>query len=506
MFLKNKILSLIVVATIIRCIIALTIELGNDEVYYITYARHLQWNYFDHPPMVALLIKLTTLNLELTNDFFIRLGPIFLGAVNTYLIYAITKKIKNEKSGLIAALLFTSSIYSSIIAGIFIMPDAPQLFFWIGSLYFLANIISSREGSKTENKNLLLFGICTGLCIMSKVHGIFLWFGFGLYIVFYDRKKLSNLYLYLAVLLSVLLILPILFWNIDNDYITYTFHSNRVTIDRGININSFLRELLGGAMYNNPINYYLIGTALVAAWKNKINLKVAYTRLLLLQSLPLILILLSVSLFRDTLPHWSGPGFTALIILTACYLSDIKTKLSKVVFYAIYLIAGVSFIGMVVINFYPGTLGAKSEANLGQGDVTLDMYNWDYFKKEFKKIQEKNNAKHGIPTNFIINNKWFPGSHIDNYIAQPLGLNFVAMGTLGDIHTYQWLNQHRPSLNKGDNAYYITISNNFSNPNEIYSDKFKKIYSPTIIKQFRGNKPVRNMLVYLMEGYKGEDF
>jgi hypothetical protein len=257
-------------------------------------------------------------------------------------------------------------------------------------------------------------------------------------------------------------------------------------------------------MYNNPINYFLIGTALVAACKNKINLKVAYTRLLLLQSLPLIIILLSVSLFRDTLPHWSGPGFTALIILTACYLSDIKTKLSKVVFYAIYLIVGVSFLGIAAINFYPGTLGAKNEANLGQGDVTLDMYDWNYFKTEFKKIQDQNKSKNATSINFIINNKWFPGSHIDNYIAQPLGLNFVALGTLGDIHTYEWLNKYRLPLKKGDNAYYITVSNNFSNPNEIYATKFNKINSPKIIKQFRNKKPTRNMLVYLMEEYKGE--
>jgi hypothetical protein len=502
MFFKNKIAILIVVSTIIRCIIAITIDLGNDEVYYIIYARHLQWNYFDHPPMVALLIKLTTLNLRLTSDFFIRVGPILLAAVNTYLIYAIAKKIKNEKSGLIAALLFTASIYSSIIAGIFIMPDAPQLFFWICSLYFLTNIITSGEDSKAVNQNLLLFGICTGLCIMSKVHGVFLWFGFGIYILFYDRKTLSNLYLYLAVLLSVLILSPILFWNIDNDFITYTFHSNRVTIDRGINIDSFLREFLGGAMYNNPINYFLIGTALVATWKNKINLKVAYIRLLLLQSLPLILILLSVSLFRDTLPHWSGPGFTSLIILTACYLSDIKTKLRKVVFYAINLIIGVSFIGILATNFYPGTLGAKNEAKLGQGDVTLDMYDWDYFKTEFDKIHQNDLARAQTKTNFIINNKWFPAAHIDNYIAQPLKMDFVAIGKLEDIHTYYWLNQYRKPLHKGDDAYFITASNYYSDPNLIYAAQFEKINKPRIIKQYRGGKEVRNLYVYLLQVYK----
>jgi hypothetical protein len=502
MFFKNKIRSLIIIATIIRCIIAITIDLGNDEVYYVIYARHLQWNYFDHPPMVALLIKLTTLNLLLTSDFFIRLGPIFLAAVNTYLIYTISKKIKNEKSGLIAALLYTSSIYSSIIAGIFIMPDSPQLFFWICSLYFLTTITNSSEKSKTLNKNLLLFGLCAGLCIMSKLHGVFLWFGFGLYILLYNRSLLLNKYLYLSVLITILIISPILIWNIENDWITYSFHSNRVTINNGINPSSFLREFIGGALYNNPINYFLIGSVLVALWKDKINLKVAYTRLLLLQSLPLLLVLLFVSLFRDTLPHWSGPGFTALILLTSCYLSDIKTKLSKVVVYAIYLIVGACLIGIMAINFYPGTLGAKNEAKLGQGDVTLDMYDWDYFKTEFDKMHQNDLARAQTKTNFIINNKWFPAAHIDNYIAQPLKMDFVAIGKLEDIHTYHWLNQYRKPLHKGDDAYFITASNNYSDPNVIYASQFEKINKPRIIKQYRSGKGVRNLYVYLLQVYK----
>jgi len=97
---ENQQLTLIIaLATLARSIIAVSIGLGNDEVYYLTYAQHLQWNYFDHPPMVALLIRLTTFNLNLTNELFVRLGSIIFGAVNTYLIYYICKGIKNKKCG-----------------------------------------------------------------------------------------------------------------------------------------------------------------------------------------------------------------------------------------------------------------------------------------------------------------------------------------------------------------------------------------------------------------------
>jgi hypothetical protein len=82
MLIKKKLYWLIAVATLVRCIAAVSVDLGNDEVYYLSYAYHLQWNYFDHPPMVAVLIRITTFNLNFTSEFFVRLGPIILSALN----------------------------------------------------------------------------------------------------------------------------------------------------------------------------------------------------------------------------------------------------------------------------------------------------------------------------------------------------------------------------------------------------------------------------------------
>lgn len=501
MIFKKKIFIIIFVATILRCIISLLLNLGNDEVYYISYAQHFQWNYFDHPPMVGLLIKLTTLDLLLHSDFFIRLGPIVLAAINTYLLYLIAKKVKDENSGLIAAILYSTSIYSSIIAGLFIMPDSPQLFFWILSIYLLVEIVSDKESKLPKKHALLLFGLMVGLCTMSKVHGVFLWVGYGLYILIYDRKTLANPFLYLAFLITVLVVSPILFWNIDNDFITYNFHSERVAITNKINIDSFIREFFGGILYNNPLNYFLIISSLVACWKGKILIEKKHIRLLVLLSLPLIGTLLFVSFFKDTLPHWSGPAFTSLIILSACYLSNAKPLLRKLVTASVYLIVSVCFLGIIVIQFFPGTLGNKTHEKLGEGDATIDMYDWAFFKKEINKIQQSDKKSHRTQTNFIVSNKWFPAAHIDHYIAQPLRMDLTVIGELQDIHTYYWLNQYRKQLKKNDDAYFITFSSNFKDPREHYSALFKNINKPKIIKQYRGGKPVRNMLVYLMEDY-----
>ena len=36
---------------------SLTTELFDDEAYYWVYSRFLDWGYYDHPPMIAALIK-----------------------------------------------------------------------------------------------------------------------------------------------------------------------------------------------------------------------------------------------------------------------------------------------------------------------------------------------------------------------------------------------------------------------------------------------------------------
>lgn len=511
MTVKTKLIFLISIATLIRCLAAMVVDLGNDEVYYLSYAHHLQWNYFDHPPMVALLIRLTTFNLHFTDAFFVRLGPIILAAINTLLIFNIVRKLKDENTGFIAALLFTASAYCSIISGLFIMPDAPQICFWIIGIGLLIDIASQNLTRSRLNLNLVLFGIVAGLCTMSKIHGIFLWFGLLLYAVTTYRKLLLNRYFYISGLITALIISPILIWNIHNKFITYSFHSSRVTLNHGIHLLGFARELLGGILYNNPINYVLIVIALIAIIRKQSTINQQALKVLLFTSVPLITILLLTSLFRDTLPHWSGPAYLSLIILAACHFAPAdrqatakNTFLFKLPYAASLLLFLIVFSGLLLVNYFPGTIGKQEKETLGSGDFTLDMYGWKELAHEFGQLRQQHISAGISDTSFIISNKWFPGAHIDNYVAQPLGLDFLAIGQLEDIHTYAWLNRYRKQLKSGDDAYFITFSNNFSDPNPLYSHLFRKITKAVTIPQLRNGKPVRNILIFLLMDYRGK--
>ena len=95
---KNKVLILILISFIIRAFIAAFIELGNDEVYYWTYALFPDLSHFDHPPMVGFVIQIFSLNLLFDSEIFIRLAALVFGSINTWLIYSITYKLKDEKA------------------------------------------------------------------------------------------------------------------------------------------------------------------------------------------------------------------------------------------------------------------------------------------------------------------------------------------------------------------------------------------------------------------------
>src|SRR5258706_5368501 len=161
---------LVVIAFVVKCVLAGITELNNDEVYYRLYALKLQWNYFDHPPMIAVMLKLFTANLFFQNEFFLRLGILVCSVVSTWLVYCIGRRISDEQSGLLAAFLFITSPYCSVIAGLLLIPDGPQLVWWLWSVLLMLKITDPGPGplqtspkgggfsGPRTNRRLLLLG------------------------------------------------------------------------------------------------------------------------------------------------------------------------------------------------------------------------------------------------------------------------------------------------------------------------------------------------------------
>ena len=492
----NKILIwLLAISALVRGVLAAWMEFGNDEVYYWTYALYPDWSHFDHPPMVGWVIQLFSLNLLFDSEFFIRLASIVFMTVNTYIIFRIGKELKDARTGLYAALLFTASIYAFVITGIFIMPDTQLMLFWL-----LAIWMAIRSLSLSKSRYLILFGLFAGLAMLSKYSGVFLWVGMGLYILIFNRKELKNPYLYLALLISAVCCIPILYWNLQNDFISFSFHGDRVGGNK-LNFSTFGTEIAGEFFYNNPVNFILAIIAVIAAFKKRLTIEKNTQRLILCIALPLILVFLFFSLTRPTLPHWNAPAYVLLILLSAIYLRDKHAdsdKLPKFIIAALSVLVITLVIGVAEIKtgFIPLDKNTEPE-QLGRDDFTLDMYGWRQLGEKFADFRKEKIAE-GVmkEEDGIVANQWFPLADLDYYVARPLGMRVMGLGWPEQLHKYLWINDERGGFHLGENYWFLSDSRYMKDPRETYQWFFKEIELVGVIEIERCGRPAKNFFVY----------
>lgn len=505
---KNAIFWLISLNLIIRAILVFVSDLGNDEVYYVNYALFPAMSFFDHPPAIGALIRLTTANLALVDsDFFVRLGALIIGSINLILVYSIGRMLKNKTAGMIAAVMTAASFYASVIAGAFILPDTPQSVFWLLSIFFFVKYINAKS---KENYFILLFGISAGFAMLSKYHAVFLWLGAVLYFIFEERKTLLTGRFWLAVAASIFVFSPVPIWNLTSPYSGISYHAGRVGNDSfALSLKHFAPEFFGQIFYNNPFNVLLIIMALLllaTASRKYFNRKTGF---LLAVSLPLILTTLIMSLFNKTLPHWSGPAYYGLILLTA-YVFDFKRIAGKTRLLSTCLFGGqILFVALAVVAVIQINTGAlvgdpdRPGHKLGKDDFSTDLAIWEEAGEAIDKKIKSDIASGIMPDSaVIITHNWFPAGHLDYYFARPAGRKLFVVGKSTRQHEYIKINALRGAIAAGNSAWYITASNYFKPPKENILRSFESASSADTVPVFKSGKHRLNLFVWKMKNKK----
>lgn len=560
------VLVLMAVSAVVRALCAALMEFGNDEVYYRLYALFPDWSHFDHPGMVGWMIQLFTLNLTMDSELAIRMASIVLGTVNIWLMFLIGSEAGGDRrTGWYSALLYVSSIYATVICGIFIMPDTPQSTFWLLSLLCflrafrlperqampscgIASVLSSATdspsnavaGQKPTAESgqegdraaagwwMLAAGLACGLAFLSKYTSAFLWTGAGLYIIFHDRRWLRRWELYAAAAITAVCMLPVLVWNMQNDFISFTFHTGRVVSEHQLHPEFFGREIAGEFFYNNPVLFVLTVAAVVLFLRRRLDFDRRRGAYLLWTALPLILIFWAVSWQRATLPHWSGPAFVTLIPLAAAaaFRMDRRKvceggrggeavevpanperrpdcgalpKMNRWVAAAVGFTA--VLLPLAVLEIRTGIVPLDSHTEydrMGKDDFTLDMYGWDQLAEEFAALREEAVAEgKASEDDPVFSYRWFPAAHTDYYVTSPLGVGLLCIGPMEDIHKYSWINLDRGGLRQGQNGWFITSSRDYRDP---ASMPFRAVADCDTVQVMRCGRHVYNFYIYRVEG------
>jgi len=299
-------------------------ELFDDEAYYWVYSNYNDWGYFDHPPIVALLIKAGYFFFK--NEFGVRLLTVIFSTATLIIVQQLLPK-KNDF--LFYALVCCMAIFQ--IGGFIAIPDIPLLFFI--SLFFLTyrNFIQH-----PTLVNTFFLGCTMALMLYCKYQAVLvIFFTFTSY-----PGILKNYPAYIAGIIALLLFLPHLIWQYNHDFISLQYH----LVDRYVQNSQYsfsftLDYLAGQFLLAGPLAAPLLLWAAL-----KYHTENYFDKSLKATLVGTYLFFFLVSLKGRVEANWTTPVLIPMIVLCHQYFSEKKEmtrwifKLGKITFLLVLIL------------------------------------------------------------------------------------------------------------------------------------------------------------------------
>lgn len=289
------------------------VGLSADEAHYALYGLHLDWSYFDHPPLVgwlqALILPLSQ------SEFALRLWPIVLGAATPLVLYRFALRLfpyDHPWLGFWSVVFYHSGLLFQIL-GMALVPETPLLLL---ALLAMVALLRALDGGRLSD--WLGFGLALGLAGLSKYTAVTLVLTAVLFVILQRRLDvLRGAGPWLAMLLALVLIAPVFYWNMTHDWLSF-----RYQLEHGYRATDWSWTRVGISQLAQFFAYapgiYLFGLiALVASrheWRER------GVQLMLLLVLPVLLLFASASGREETLPHWTALVWAGLAPLAARWI------------------------------------------------------------------------------------------------------------------------------------------------------------------------------------------
>lgn len=299
-------------------------ELHPDEAYYWVYSRFLDWGYFDHPPMVAVFIKLGYA--LFSNELGVRLLTVFSQATALFLLWR-TARSYGATAGIFC--LAASSLLILHVYGFTATPDS-ALFFFASCFLFVYKKYLEKDTVKWA---LLLSVIIAGL-LYSKYHGVLL----ILFTLIANPLVFRRKSFWAILILSFIIFFPHIWWQITHGYISVRYH----LLDRaasGYHRDNIFTYIPGQLLVAGP----LIGWFLYAkAWGFKNTSKDAFLKVLKWNAIGIPVFFFVMTFKQDIQPHWTLLAYIPILLLAAISLSNSQPKKW------FYTVSGIN-VGLIVL-------------------------------------------------------------------------------------------------------------------------------------------------------------
>lgn len=186
-------------------------ELHRDEFLHLDQGGHLAPGFLSVPPLTSLFSWL--IRLLGNGAIWVRLIPAFIGCGTLIFSWLIVGALKGN---IYAKFLVCVAVLCSVIQRLDLLfqPNTFDILSWTATFYFFL-----RYFNEEKPKHLYAAAICIGLGFLNKYSILFLVMGLvPAFIVTPQRRIFANKHLYLAVLLTLVIISPNIIWQFQHHF------------------------------------------------------------------------------------------------------------------------------------------------------------------------------------------------------------------------------------------------------------------------------------------------
>ncbi|WP_194777912.1 ArnT family glycosyltransferase [Pararhodonellum marinum] len=231
-------------------------DLQRDEYLYLDQANHLAFGYLSVPPVtswISYIIKFLG-----NSVFWIKFFPAFFGSMTILVVW---KTIEELRGNLFALTLGATCVLFSILLRLntLYQPNSLDVLCWTAFYFVVIKYIN------TEKPKWLYVGaVVLAIGFLNKYNIVFLLIGlFPAFMMTAQRKLLLNKNFLIAISLFLLLILPNLIWQYNNQFPVFN-HLRELSELQLVNVNRW--DFLKSQLLFFTGSLFVIISALIALW------------------------------------------------------------------------------------------------------------------------------------------------------------------------------------------------------------------------------------------------
>jgi 4-amino-4-deoxy-L-arabinose transferase-like glycosyltransferase len=211
----------------LRLIAAAFTPITFDEAYYWMWSKHLAGGYYDHPPGVAVVIRLGTM-IAGDTEFGVRLVSILLALPMSWAIYQAAAMLFGSRRVAASSAILLNVTLMAAVGTMIVTPDAPLLVASSLLLFALARMLHTGRGVWW-----LAVGAAAGCALLSKYTALFFGPAILIWLVAVPKLRhwLISPWLYLGGLVALVLFSPVILWNAGHHWVSFIKQMGRARIE-----------------------------------------------------------------------------------------------------------------------------------------------------------------------------------------------------------------------------------------------------------------------------------